>query len=45
MKKELLNEITQNCTFYEKIIVKLFRKLFLKIYHKMRVKIVNNFLE
>lgn len=45
MEKEILKEIMKECKWYEKIIVKLFKKVILKIYQYTRINTINNILE
>lgn len=41
---EIIEEILEKCNWYEKIIVKLFKKLILKIYNYTRINIINKIL-
>lgn len=43
MEKEI-NELYRNLKWYEKIIVKIFKKTFVKVYNTARVDIVNHLL-
>lgn len=43
MEKEI-NELYKNLKWYEKIIIKIFKKTFLKGYNLIRIKIVNQLL-
>ena len=45
MEKEILREIMKECKWYEKIIVKLFKKLFIRIYNNMRISCINAMLK
>ena len=39
--EEIIEEILKKCNWYEKIIVRLFKKLILNVYHDSRVNIIN----
>lgn len=41
MEKDIVEEISKELRWYERIIVKLHMKLVLKIYHTVRIDIVN----
>ena len=44
MEKEnvvIIEEILRKCNWYEKIVVKLFKKLILKVFHYSRVNTIN----
>lgn len=45
MEKLIIEEICRKCKWYEKIIIKIFRKLIIKIYHLGRNKACNSFYE
>ena len=45
MEKLVVEEICRNLKWYERVVVKLFRKTFIKVYHKTRKSIVNSLLE
>lgn len=42
MEKLIEQEICKNCTFKEKVVVKIFRKTFIKTYHIGRINCINN---
>lgn len=42
MEKEVLEEIRKECSFKERILLKLFTKTFIKVYNVARIKIANN---
>lgn len=42
MEKEIIENLCENLKWYERIIIRLFKKIFLKIYHDVRLKIVNS---
>ena len=44
MENVLLNEITKELNWKEKIIIKIFEKTFIKIYNIVRINIINNFI-
>lgn len=44
MEKYIVNLINKDLKWYEKIIVKIFKKTFLKVYNTTRVDIVNHLL-
>ena len=37
----VVKEICKNLKWYERIIVKMFKKIFLKVYHNQRIKMLN----
>lgn len=41
----ILNEVIEKCNYYERIIIKIFKKLFIKCYNIQRINIANIFLE
>ena len=43
MEKEI-NEISKKLNWYERIIIKIFKKTFIKVYNLIRIKIVNQLL-
>ncbi len=44
MEKYIVNLINKDLKWYEKIIVKIFKKTFVKVYNTARVDIVNHLL-
>ena len=44
MEKYIVNLINEDLKWYEKIIVKIFKKTFVKVYNTTRVDIVNHLL-
>lgn len=44
MEKYIVNLINKDLKWYEKIIVKIFKKTFVKVYNATRVDIVNHLL-
>lgn len=44
MEKYIGNLINKDLKWYEKIIVKIFKKTFIKVYNLIRIKIVNQLL-
>lgn len=45
MEKIIIEEMLKDCKWYERIIVRMFRKTFIKIYHINRIKLMNNILK
>lgn len=45
MEKLIVEEICKNLKWYERVIVRLFRKTFVRVYHKTRKTIVSSLLE
>lgn len=45
MEDIVLEEIVKDCNWYEKIIVKIFRKLFIRVYHNIRIRLINNMIK
>lgn len=45
MEKLVVEEICRNLKWYERVVVKLFRKTFIKVYHMGRILIFNRKLE
>ena len=40
-EEEILKEILKDCSFYEKIIIRVNRKIFIKINHRIRINLIN----
>ena len=45
MEKIIIEEMLKDCKWYEKIVVRMFKKIFIKIYHINRIKLVNSMLK
>ena len=45
MNEKIMEEVLNDCKWYEKIIIKKFNKLFIKMYHISRIEIVNKLLK
>lgn len=45
MEKIIIEEILKECKWYEKIVVRMFKKTFIKIYHINRIKLVNSMIK
>ena len=44
MNNIIVEETLKSCKWYEKIIVRMFKKTFIKVYHINRIKLVNDIL-
>lgn len=44
-EKNVINEISKDLKFWEKIIIRMNKRLFVKIYHKERIRIINALLK
>ena len=45
MEENAISKLLDESTWYEKIIVKLFKKTFIKFYHINRINLINNILK
>jgi hypothetical protein len=44
VEKLIVEDICKKLSWYDKIIVRIFRKTFVRVYHKTRVNIINKLL-
>jgi len=44
MDQIMIEELLKNCQWYEKVIVKIFKKSLVKLYHYIRISVINSFL-
>lgn len=45
MENQIIKELLEECNWYERIIIKLFRKFMNKVYNIIRVGIINTILK
>ncbi len=41
VEQNVIEEVLKDCSFYERIIFKIFNKEFMKVYNMIRIKLIN----